>query len=43
MGQVAVMAADALPGLELTGRVQRVGLEAEDWRSDEGYEQFRVP
>jgi HlyD family secretion protein len=36
-GQVAVVTVDALPGVELTGRVARIGLQSEDYRGDVTY------
>jgi len=37
VGQPAVVKVDALPGLELTGRVQRIALVAGDYRGDVTY------
>jgi len=37
VGQPAVVRVDALPGLELTGRVQRIALVAGDYRGDVTY------
>jgi HlyD family secretion protein len=39
-GQVAVVTFDALPELELTGHVTRIGLEAVDYRGDVTYPVF---
>ena len=36
-GQVAVVTVDALPGVEMRGRVARIGLQAEDYRGDVTY------
>lgn len=36
-GQVAVVTVDALPGVELRGRVARIGLQSEDYRGDVTY------
>ncbi|NIV27963.1 MAG: HlyD family efflux transporter periplasmic adaptor subunit [Anaerolineae bacterium] len=36
-GQAAVVTVDALPGVELRGRVVRIGLQSEDYRGDVTY------
>jgi HlyD family secretion protein len=36
-GQAVVVTVDALPGVEMSGRVARIGLQAEDYRGDVTY------
>jgi HlyD family secretion protein len=36
-GQAAVVMVDALPGVQLSGHVMRIGLQSEDYRGDVTY------